>query len=100
MTGKAVAEPISKGVHDLGLDMSLCRYTNIISKDTSDYTSFFYFRGQCYDGAGNMSGPVKCAAAIIKKSYLMAKYVHCSSHQLNLCIKKACSGVWMSKMYF
>ena len=41
LTGKSVAETISKGVHDLGLDMSLCRYTNIISKDTSDYTSLF-----------------------------------------------------------
>ena len=41
LTGKAEAKNISKGVHELGLGLSLCRYTNFMSKDTSDYTSLF-----------------------------------------------------------
>ena len=34
---------------------------------------------------------VRGAAARIKALYPLATYVHCSSHQLNLCVMKACS---------
>lgn len=50
-----------------------------------------FYRGQSYDGAGNMAGSVRGAAARIKALYPLATYVHCSSHQLNLCVMKACS---------
>ena len=44
------------------------------------------YRGQRYDGAGNMSGIIQGAAARIPAKYLKAICVHCSSHKLNLCI--------------
>ena len=47
--------------------------------------------GQSYDGAGNMAGSIKGAAARIKALYPLATYVHCSSHQLNLSVMKACT---------
>ena len=37
-----------------------------------------------------MAGSVRGAAARIKALYPLATYVHCSSHQLNLCVMKAC----------
>jgi hypothetical protein len=43
-------------------------------------------RAQCYDGAGNMSGPYKGVAARILKDNPLAMYIHCHAHILNLCI--------------
>ena len=43
-------------------------------------------RGQGHDGAGNMSGKYRAAAAIIKHDYPKALYVHCVAHVLNLCV--------------
>ena len=43
-------------------------------------------RGQGYDGAGNMAGRYNGAARLIQNVYKSALYVHCFSHQLNLCI--------------
>ncbi len=71
VTGSAIAEIIVKELQEFGLDLS-------------------YLHGQCYDGAGNMSGATKGAAAIIREQYPEATYVHCSSHVLNLAIVKAC----------
>ena len=42
-------------------------------------------QGQGYDGADNMSGKYRGAAAIIQHDYPKALYVHCVSHVLNLC---------------
>ena len=70
ITGQALADTIVKCVTDLGLDPN-----NI--------------RGQGYDGASNMSGPVKGAAAIIQRDHPGALYLHFASHQLNLCIVKS-----------
>lgn len=50
-----------------------------------------YNRGQSYDGAGNMAGSIRGAAAIVRASYPFALYTHCASHRLNLCVMKACS---------
>ena len=47
-----------------------------------------YCKGQCYDGASNMSGPCNDAAAIIKRQYLKAVYTHCMAHRLN--VSSAC----------
>ena len=44
-----------------------------------------HYRGQGCDGAGNMAGKYISAAALIKKEYPLAFYVHCASHRLNLC---------------
>ena len=48
-------------------------------------------RVQCYDGAGNMAGKCKGAASRIVRQFPLAMYVHCNSHQLNLCVVKACN---------
>ena len=47
-------------------------------------------RGQCYDGASNMSGARSGCQAIIQQQAPKASYVHCSSHRLNLAIVAAC----------
>ena len=46
-------------------------------------------RGQGYDGASNMAGKVKGAAAIITSKHPLALYFHCASHQLNLAVMKS-----------
>lgn len=67
---------------------SIATYINTTHKMNLDLKNCI---GQCYHGAGNMSGKCKGAAAVIKKDYPMAKYFHCSSHKLNLCVVKCCS---------
>ena len=67
ITGKAVADLILKAVADYGLNMEDCR-------------------GQGYDEAGNMAGRYTGAARLIQNVHKFVLYVHCFSHQLNLCI--------------
>nr|XP_011435340.2 zinc finger MYM-type protein 1-like [Crassostrea gigas] len=43
-------------------------------------------RGQCYDGASNMSGAKKGVAANITKQEPWAIYTHCYGHALNLAV--------------
>ena len=43
-------------------------------------------RGQCYDGASNMSGAKKGVAAIIMQEESRALYTHCYGHALNLAV--------------
>lgn len=71
-TGQAIAQLILQRIALLGLDSNL-------------------IRGQGYDGAGNMAGIQRGAAALIQQQYPLALYSHCSSHILNLCIVKACT---------
>ena len=47
-------------------------------------------RGQCYDGASNMSGITKGLAGRILEGNPKAVYSHCASHILNLSIVSAC----------
>ena len=47
-------------------------------------------RGQCYDGASNMSGIKKGLAGRILEGNPKAVYSHCASHILNLSIVSAC----------
>ena len=56
----------------LGLDISLCR-------------------GQGYDGAGAMAGKLRGCQALFRAEVPEAKYFHCTSHQLNLALSKACT---------
>ena len=55
--------------------------------------------GQGYDGAGNMSGKYRGAAAIIQHDYPEALYIHCVSHVLNLCVVATCSTQAIRNMY-
>ena len=71
VTGQAIGTLILKGVQELGLSMDFCK-------------------GQCYDDAGNMSGPCNGAAAIVRRQYPMAIYTHCMAHRLNLSVVSAC----------
>ena len=43
-------------------------------------------RGQCYDGASNMSGARKGVAAKIRQEESRALYMHCYGHALNLAV--------------
>nr|XP_047132966.1 zinc finger MYM-type protein 1-like isoform X2 [Hydra vulgaris] len=72
LTGVLLSTKIKKSIHKLGLEMSYCR-------------------GQGYDGAGNMAGHLCGVAALILKDFPKAPYIHCYSHQLNLCVAKACA---------
>ena len=47
-------------------------------------------RGQCYDGASNMSGARSGCQVIVQQQAPKAMYFHCSAHQLNLAIVSAC----------
>ena len=44
-------------------------------------------RGQCYDGASNMSAVYRGTQALIQKEQLLAYYTDCSSRRLNLICK-------------
>ena len=70
-TGAAIKDLIIGAVVDLGLSMDDCR-------------------GQCYDGAGNMSGRLNGASSLIRAEHDKAIYVHCMNHRLNLCIADTC----------
>ena len=72
ITGLALAEKIKSALQDKnGLDM-------------------INLRGQCYDGAGNMSGVRNGLAARVTQEFPKAVYTWCSSHKLNLCVVKSC----------
>ncbi len=73
ITGEALAAALLSWFEVHTLDISFCR-------------------GQGYDGASNMSSStVGVQARIREASSPLALYTHCHSHQLNLCIVKACS---------
>ena len=48
-------------------------------------------RGQCYDGALNMSGARSGCMSLIQKEAPLAMYFHCAAHHLNLAVVSACS---------
>ena len=48
-------------------------------------------RGQCYDGASNMSGARSGCQAIIQKKAPQSLYFHCAAHRLNLVVVASCS---------
>ena len=72
ITGEALATALLSWLEAHNLDVSLCR-------------------GQGYDGASNMSSNAVGVQARIREASPLAFYTHCQSHQLNLCIVKACS---------
>ena len=70
VTGSRLAEKILDFLRDCKLDLTK-------------------LRGQSYDGAGNMSGKTKGAAAIVTSQYPLALYLLCASHCLNLAVVKS-----------
>ena len=54
---------------------------------------FTHLRGQCYDGASNMSGNVTGLKTRILEIEPRALYVHCSAHTLNLVVQDALEGL-------
>jgi len=48
-------------------------------------------RGQCYDGASNMSGVRSGVKAVVQEEAPKAMYYRCASHRLNLSVVSACS---------
>ena len=44
-------------------------------------------RGQCYDGASNMSGTFRGVQARVKELQPQALFVHCAAHSLNLALQ-------------
>ena len=47
-------------------------------------------RGQCYDGASNMSGARLGVKSVVQKAAPKAMYFHCAAHRLNLSVVSAC----------
>ena len=48
-------------------------------------------RGQCYDGASNMSGARSGEKAVVQEVAPKALYYHCAAHRLNFSIVSASS---------
>ena len=70
-TGAAIKDLITGAVAHLGLPMDDCH-------------------GQCYDGAGNMSGRLNGASSLIRAEHDKAIYLHCMNHRPNLCVADMC----------
>lgn len=47
-------------------------------------------RGQCYDGASNMSGARLGVKSVVQEAAPKAMYFHCAAHRLNLSVVSAC----------
>lgn len=72
VTGKGLAEVLLNTLQSVGINLD-------------------FIRGQGYDGASAMRGNFNGVQAIVKQTYPLALYLHCSSHSLNLCISDACN---------
>jgi len=55
--------------------------------------SFDNCRGQCYDGAGNMSGHLSGVQARIHQKCEKALNIHCYAHSLNLALQDDARGI-------
>jgi uncharacterized protein YukE len=72
-TGMHISKNILLHAAQFGLDMGKCI-------------------GQGYDGCGSMAGKEQGVAARITALYPAAKYFHCASHKLSLCVSSACKN--------
>jgi len=50
-------------------------------------------RGQCYDGAANVSGKITGLQTRLREIEPRALYVHCNAHNINLVVQDAMEGV-------
>ena len=64
---------------------------------TSHELSLSKARGQCYDGASNMSGAKSGVAKQIQDEEKRAVYMHCYGHALNLACSAAIKGCKITK---
>ena len=80
VSGEAISKLILDTLESVGLSMDKCR-------------------GQCYDGAGNMAGRCRGAAARIAQQHPEALYTHCGSHRLNLCGMQVCTVQAVRNMF-
>ena len=71
LSGDSLSKKILNAIKSIGLQIDDCRR-------------------QGYDGASAMSSITKGVAGNILKVNPKAKYMHCASHRLNLCIAKCC----------
>lgn len=60
---------------------------------------FSKLRGQCYDGASNMSGRKNGLQTKIQQIEERALYVHCNAHNLNLVVQDALTEVQWARQY-
>lgn len=67
---------------------------------TSHGLSLSQVRGQCYDGASNMSGVYQGLQARVKQESPKALYVHCYAHCLNLVLVDATKKNKMARNFF
>ena len=79
ITGGYIASAILDTLHQLGFSVN-------------------NLRGQCYDGARNMSGEVAGVQAIIRQHAPLASYLHCTSHSLNLVLTHSCKLIGIRNM--
>ena len=54
---------------------------------------FKHLRGQCYDGAANMSSKFNSVQALVRKEEPRALYIHCCGHTTNLVVFDAMENV-------
>ena len=80
MTGQALAKKITDKLQLFGLDLN-------------------EWRGQGYNGAGNMSRHVNGCAAVVSRDYPNALLIHCSSPCLNLCVLSCTNVSAVSNMW-
>ena len=71
-SGAALATIIENELVRVGLDLKFCR-------------------GQCYDGAGSMTGRRKGLSSLFTHKYPKIISFHCAGHKLNLCVALACT---------
>ena len=55
--------------------------------------SILNLRGQCYDGAANMSGIHRGLQRLVLEENRKALYLYCAGHNLNLVLQDACSAI-------
>ena len=56
-------------------------------------------RGQCYDGASNVSGHISGLQARIREVEPRALFVHCNAHNLNLVVQDAIEKVLVARKF-
>lgn len=56
-------------------------------------------RGQCYDGASNVAGNLSGLQTRIREIEKRALFVHCKSHNLNLCVQDALELVFVARKF-
>ncbi len=87
-TGKIAEDVVEVAEYDMGITAQCVAHyiIHLLQKFNMDST---LLRGQVYNGAGNMAGKTRGAAAIITIQILLTLYVHCASHQLNPAVIKS-----------